>query len=301
MNSQEALVELSHSTAEAVGQILRAFCGEGVTTGSVVVLPKGSNPLATMRPPIMTADVSYAEGVSGGNLLAVSIPGARKLAAAMTDGNDAAPETGGLSEVALAAVTEAMTQMMAAAAEATGTLLGTGVGSDAPQVRTFDSAEQALADVQQNVHVTSVTFELDGELCRLVQLVPKNFSVRMTAAVEPEFDDVPLASPVAPVVMHDPAVSEALRDVKLHVWAELGRTRMVASQAVSLPPGAVVDLDRTVEDPVDLYVNGCRFGTGHLTVDEEQEWVIEITALEPRENLNLDVSGAQFSRRSTTG
>ena len=265
------------------------------------MLPKGSNPLATMRPPIMTADVSYAEGVSGGNLLAVSMAGARKLAAAMTDPDEAAPEAGGLSEVAVAAVTEAMNQMMAAAAEATGTLLGTGVGSDVPRVRTFDSADEAVKDLQQNVHVTSVTFELDGELCRLVQLVPKNFSVRMTADVEPEFDDVPLASPVTTAVMHDPAVSEALRGVKLHVWAELGRTRMVASQAVSLPPGAVVDLDRTVDDPVDLYVNGCRLGTGRLTIDEEQEWVVEITALEPRENLSLDLSGAQFSRRSTTG
>jgi flagellar motor switch protein FliN/FliY len=300
MDSQEALVELSHSTAEAVCGVLRAFCGDGLEMGSVVVVPNGSNPLATMRPPIMTADVSYAQGVSGGNLLAVTMPGARKLAAAMTDESDV--DAGELSEVALAAVTEAMNQMMAAAAKATGALLGAGVGSDPPQIRTVDSADAALADIQQNVHITSVTFELDGELCRLVQIVPKTFTVRMTAQADPEFDDVPLAvPPIVTEVMPDPAISEALRDVKLRVWGELGRTRMVASHAVSLGPGAVVDLDRAVEDPVDLYVNGCRFGTGRLTVDGEEQWTVEITSLEPRENLNLEVSGAQFSRRSATG
>ena len=300
MNAQEALVQLSHSTAEAVAEVLRTFCGDEVVTGSVAVLPRGANPLATMRPPIITADVSYAQGVSGGNMLAVPAAGAAKLARAMTGDKDVEAPEGGLSEVALAAVYEAMNQMMAAAATATGEALGTGVGSDTPRIATFDNPDAALDGLQQNVHVTAVTFEVDGELCRLIQLVPKTFSVRLTAALE-EMDDAVTTGPADFIGPHDPAVSEALRDVKLHVWAELGRTHMVASRAVSLQPGAVVDLDRAVEDPVDLYVNGCRLGTGRLTVDDDAQWVIEILGLEPLENLGLDGVGEMLSRPVTTG
>jgi flagellar motor switch protein FliN/FliY len=160
---------------------------------------------------------------------------------------------------------------------------------DPPRNRTLDSTEEALEGFQQNVHVTSVAFELGGEPCRLVQLVPKSFTVRMTTAID-EQRDVAAAAAIptfAPNVPHDPAVTAALRDVNLRVWAELGRTRMITSHAVSLAPGEVVDLDRAVDDPVDLYVNGCRFGTGRLTIDDDEQWVVEIVGLEPRENLTF--------------
>ena len=49
--------------------------------------------------------------------------------------------------------------------------------------------------------------------------------------------------------------------------------------ALELPVGAVVDLDRTADSPVDLFVNGLCFGHGHLLVTEDGEWAIEVQSL----------------------
>ena len=289
MNTQDALVKLSHATADAVGDVLRGFCGDDVTTGSVAVVPKGANALTMLRPPIIAVDVSYVDGVTGGNLFAMTHDGARKLAAAVSPGAEIDAIDGGLSEAALAAIADVTEQMMAAAAAATGELLGTVVEIAEPRHRLLEKSEAALDDPDQNVHITSVAFEIGGEACRLVQLVPKSFPIRMASAIDARREAA--APAVAPVYTagapHDPAVAEAIRGVNLRVWAELGRTQMVTRDAVGLAPGAVVDLDRAVDDPVDLYVNGCRFGTGRLTVDADEQWVVEIVGLEPRETLTF--------------
>ena len=41
---------------------------------------------------------------------------------------------------------------------------------------------------------------------------------------------------------------------------------MPSAEVVGLPPGAVVELDRQADEPIDLYVNGRRFATGRLVV-----------------------------------
>jgi flagellar motor switch protein FliN/FliY len=60
------------------------------------------------------------------------------------------------------------------------------------------------------------------------------------------------------------------------VWAELGRARMPAGTSLDLPTGSVVELDREVEDPVDLYVDGLHFATGRLRVAEDGSLQLEV-------------------------
>ena len=68
--------------------------------------------------------------------------------------------------------------------------------------------------------------------------------------------------------------------VPVRVWAELGRTHMPVGRAVGLATGAVVELDRAPDDPVDLYVNGRLFGTGRLLL-VENEWAVRIETMLP--------------------
>ena len=69
--------------------------------------------------------------------------------------------------------------------------------------------------------------------------------------------------------------AEALLDVLVRVSVELGRARLPIGQAVSLTRESIVDLDRAPGDPVEVYVNGLRFGTGRLlTVDGE--WALRV-------------------------
>jgi flagellar motor switch protein FliN/FliY len=74
-------------------------------------------------------------------------------------------------------------------------------------------------------------------------------------------------------------LDESLRAIKVRVWAELGRSRMPIGKLVGTPAGAVVDLDRQADEPVDLFVNGMRFASGRLVVSEGGEWAVEIDGL----------------------
>jgi flagellar motor switch protein FliN/FliY len=97
--------------------------------------------------------------------------------------------------------------------------------------------------------------------------VPNAFIIRMTRALEEKTHDY--AGGGAPL-------SEGLRHVKVRVWAELGRTRMPSGRVVALPGGAVVDLDREVESPIDLYADGMRFATGRLLVGDDGALAVRI-------------------------
>jgi flagellar motor switch protein FliM len=76
----------------------------------------------------------------------------------------------------------------------------------------------------------------------------------------------------------DPALRGALGQVPVRVWAELGRARLSLAEVVALGVGAVVELDRRLEDPIDLYVNGLRLGYGELEI-VDGEWAVRVDAV----------------------
>jgi flagellar motor switch protein FliN/FliY len=259
MNAEQALLELGSSTAAAVQGVLAMFAPDGVAPGDVRVVPAGESPFADVMMPAIAADVSYVDGVTGGNVLVIGIEGARRMAAAMTGVDPTTLETGGeLSELEFSAVGEAMNQMMSAAAVATGKVLDEEVEIAPPNVRQIATIADGGAAWEHPGHATAVTFSFCGAPCLLVQLVPNAFIVRMTRALDElteSHDDTPLG--------------DALRNVSIRVWAELGRTRMSSGRVVTLPGGAVVELDREVDAPIDLYADGMRFATGRLLVTED--------------------------------
>jgi flagellar motor switch protein FliN len=75
------------------------------------------------------------------------------------------------------------------------------------------------------------------------------------------------------------AIGSSLLGSSLKVWAELGRARMPAGTVVGLPAGAVVELDREADEPVDVYVNGLRYATGRLVVTDDGEWAVRLETL----------------------
>jgi flagellar motor switch protein FliN len=276
---REALLRLGASTAEAIAQVLEMFAPGAVDRGEVSVQPEGVSPFATLTPGAIATSVSYVDGVTGANIFVLTPAGARTLAAAM----GVPPEEGedreaGLSELELSAIAEAANQMMAAAAGAIGVVLGQQVGISPPDTRILDDPSKA-ADVYGTApHATSTTFLIGGESCRLIQLVPSAFVVRMVRAMDEQSVQQMPGAPRAPGAdgsgaSGSIALLEALGGIRLRVWAELGRTRMPLGKALALPLGAVVELDRAADAPVDLYVNGLRFGRGQLVVSDG-EWAV---------------------------
>jgi len=84
--------------------------------------------------------------------------------------------------------------------------------------------------------------------------------------------------PVEAVEEHEP-VSSSMLDMRLRVWAEIGRTRLPAAFVVGMPEGAIVDLDCDPDEPADLFVNGRHFGTGRLVL-VEGEWALRVETLD---------------------
>jgi flagellar motor switch protein FliN len=270
MTTEEALEKLGESTAEAVSQVLEMFCGNAPERTPVAVLDGDPAPLAGIPVPAVAANVSYVDGVTGGNIFVMTRTCVQRLAAAMMGQDPHAVEhSDELSELELSAAGEAMNQMMAAAAGATSAVLGEEVEIGVPETRFFASPHDAAEAYELTPHVTSVAFEVFGESCRFVQLVPTAFVMRMTRALrdrEEEFSGSAANGGLPP---------ETLRGVPVRVWAELGRTRMPVAHAVGMAPGAVVDLDAAPDEPLQLYVNGRAFATGRLLL-VDGEWAVRI-------------------------
>jgi flagellar motor switch protein FliN/FliY len=291
MTTEDALVKLAESTGAAIGQVLEIVSSATIERSQVTIVPSGQSPLNSIPVPAVAADVSYVNGVTGGNIFVMTRLGVRRLAAAMM-GMDAMEiaDSEELSELDLSAAGEAMNQMMAAAAGATSTVLGEEVDISPPETRFFATPIEAADAYELTPHVTTVGFTLLGEPCRLVQLVPNAFVVRMKEAFD-DLDAQAAADGRARTGDGERISSESVRAVPVRVWAELGRTRMPVGRAVGLATGAVVELDRAPDDPVDLFVNGRLFGTGRLLLVDD-EWAVRIESV-------LPVAGAHHSSDET--
>jgi flagellar motor switch protein FliN len=280
MSADAPLLRLGESTAEAVERALQSVAPGAGRVGAVVA-GHGSEQAADqavqgLAMPAVCAEVSYVDGVTGGNVFLLPVEGARRLAATMMgqDGSDAA-EGGELSELDLSAVGEAMNQMMSAAAMATAGVLGQEVEIAPPKIRVVTTEAEAAEMLRAFAapHVLTTSFTVTDVTARLVQLVPNAFVVRMDRALDAqttEYTSAPLGA--------------ALRAVPVRVWAELGRARMPAGTSLDLPTGSVVELDREVEDPVDLYVDGLHFASGRLRVAEDGSLQLEVETVHGLQN-----------------
>lgn len=289
MSTREALMRLGASTAEAIAKVLESLAPEQVERGDVSVLNPDTSPFATLETPAVAVSVAYVDGVTGGNVFIMTATGARRMAAAMM--GQPAPEDDGteLTVLELSAVAEAANQMMAAAAAAIGVVLGQEVEIAPPETRIFASASEASDAYEMAPHGTRATFRVCDEPCRLVQLVPNAFVVRMTRALDEMGVEHVSGNGAAPEGGDGPAVDEqvaldvALRDIRVKVWAELGRARVPLGAAPEMPAGSVLELDRKADDPVDLYVNGLRFASGTLVLTDDGEWALRLAEVAGRE------------------
>jgi flagellar motor switch protein FliN len=275
MNAEDALLRLGQNTSEAISGVLEMFAPGKVHAGEVSVSAK---PLEAIPTPAVAASVSYIDGVTGGNVFVMTLDGARRLAAAMMGIEEPEdPDAPELSELEQSAVSEAMNQMMASAAIAISSVLGTEIEIGTPATRSFAEPSEAVSAYPQTPHAIRVPFSVCGEPCRLVQLVPNAFVVRMTRAL----DEV--GAEVTPVETDGAGSAKpSLAGIPVRVWAELGRAQMPSADVVGMPAGAVVELNRGADEPIDLYVNGRRFATGRLMVVDGTDWAVRIdTVLTP--------------------
>jgi flagellar motor switch protein FliN/FliY len=90
----------------------------------------------------------------------------------------------------------------------------------------------------------------------------------------PDIADVPLESAAvmqeASSVAKTAADLEHVFDVPVTVSAVLGRTRLEIASLVALGPGAVLELDRRVGEPIDVFVNNRLVARGEVVLIDEK-------------------------------
>lgn len=63
---------------------------------------------------------------------------------------------------------------------------------------------------------------------------------------------------------------DAVSDIPVQISVVLGKTSMQVNQLLKLGRGAVVELDRKVGEPIDIYVNNRLVARGEVVVVEDR-------------------------------
>ena len=225
----------------------------------------------------MVSSTSYIDGATGGNVLVTGRRAARKLGLLASGGDPAKAGEGLLAAGELAGIAEAAGMVLAESAAAADALLGEQLELTAPSTRTYETVAEAMTGLDLAPRATWVTFTVLGETIRLVHLVPNALLIHMTQT----FDEQAAARTFerfGDPAGYDSVPAGTVLDVTVSLRAELGRTRLSLLHASGLGTGAAVTLDRRVDDPVELFVNGRRFGAGDL-IAVGGRWAVRITEI----------------------
>ena len=110
---------------------------------------------------------------------------------------------------------------------------------------------------------------------------------RAEVVMGPEATDLPpLPRPDLPDLGTGAALGDArdlrlLADVQVELAVEIGRVKLPLRELLSLAPGAVLELDRSADAPVDVLVNGCLVARGEVVVIDG-EFGVRVTAVVER-------------------
>lgn len=271
--------------------------------------------------PYMAISVDYIQGLSGFSLLVIRNTDAAIIADLMMGGSGR-PETNELDEIKVSAVSEVMNQMIGTAATSMHSLFDKKVNISPPQVILFDQPPNPEAQRElQGETLVVVTFKMvigaliDSEL---LQVMPMRSAQQMVeylmggqtpaaapqaaaAAPLPAVTEPPAAqlaaqeaplvqraqfSPLPPAPSSIPGASiDLILDVPLQVSVVLGRSRKTIKDVITMGIGSVVELDRMVEDPVDILVNGTLIAKGEIVVVNENFGVRLTSILSQTERL----------------
>lgn len=74
-------------------------------------------------------------------------------------------------------------------------------------------------------------------------------------------------------------------DIPVQVTVELGRTRMEIRKILKLSQGAVIELNSTVGQPMDILVNGCIVAQGEIVIVGEKYGIRLTDVITPSERI----------------
>ena len=151
-------------------------------------------------------------------------------------------------------------------------------------VEEFDTAVDAMSQVMDSEIGTpvpasgaptiapdvSVPLLVDGALvgAALLFLAPAEDPVEEPATA-PTPAAAPATAPAAFSSMGTMKQMDALAGVQMEITIEVGRTSLPIGQLLQLQPGQIVELDREVGSPLDMFINGTLLAHGEIVVVDD--------------------------------
>lgn len=108
-----------------------------------------------------------------------------------------------------------------------------------------------------------------------------------TQAQSAELSDVDAASDTGA-----PGSIDILLDLKIPIIASIGQTQISVRRLLQLAPGSVLQLDKPIEAPADLYLKGTKFAAGKVVVVDGQ-FAIRIEQISGLGNTNEEKETAE--------
>lgn len=301
---QDVLGEIANismgSSATSLSQLLKQEVN--ITAPKVEV--KGFEELfGSFSVPYIAIRVNYTQGIQGFNLLVIALEDAKAMLKLLL-GNRVNNNTE-FDDMETSALSELMNQMMGAGATALNQVYRNPIAISPPDLSLIDIASRP--DLRPNLQVdeplVTITFRfrigtiIDSQALQVIPLSSAKQQAAMmldspSLAAQPAQEKkaepkaqgpVNKAEPKAQVsvekagfpslkggqAVEEPRNIEMLMDIPLEASVVLGTVSRTIRQVLSLSEGSVVELDKLVEEPVDLYVNGVPVARGEIVVINE--------------------------------
>ncbi len=271
---------------------------------------------------LVQINIDFTEGLSGKVLYVLKKSDAGIIADLMM-GQDGSSPPEEFSDLYISAVGEAISQINGSGITEISNKLGKPIKVSPPQVELIsDSSKLLLENGGQYVKVVS-TLNVEGVISDsyLYEIYPVNVvkeivasssvesvsyttpgsqSTMPTAAAPAMQQQAPQVNvrPVEFPSLNIPNLSpeqaaniQLLMDVPMQLTVELGRTRMLVKEILSLGEGSIIELDKLAGEPVDLLINNKLIAKGEVVVIDENFGVRVTDIVNPVERLASLKSG----------
>jgi len=281
------------SSATALSQLLRQDVS--MTTPGVEV-KEFDELFGSFSVPYIAIRVNYTSGIHGFNLLVIKLTDAKAMLKMLMSEN-LVTQDNDFNEMEMSALSEIMNQMMGSASTALNQIYNQPIQISTPKLQLVDleASPGARPDISVDELLVTVEFRfkigdiVDSQALQVMPLSSAKEQARMmleNLSGEKEKSESPKPKPVIetkeatvekaefpPLPNRNPSPSprsiEFLMDIPLDAAVVLGTVSKTIQQVLSLSEGSVVELDKLVEEPVELYVNGVPLARGEIVVINE--------------------------------
>jgi flagellar motor switch protein FliN/FliY len=250
---------------EAAGRALTTALNRPLHVQVVDVVPMALHELlADMDPPRVFAEITYQRGMTGTHWLIASRRNALALA------GETSPDMVEVESRHAEAIRDTINQLLHAAAPPLMPLFARSVSYGPVSVSLVGRDEPLPSDLQPEDRVWIVRARATGEG------IPIDLALTIDEALAQEIcalgavEDEPVTAASEPTGASEaPSKIDMILDVTLPVTVVLGRARMQIQEILKVTPGAVITLDRSAGDPVELFINDRPIAKGEVVIIDE--------------------------------